>query len=78
VLFNEQRVLPRVVQAEVTVPPQSVGIVVDKTPYGLVDIAPIERFVSQDTYIKRALGSGGAVQFGDKPIGPSGRIVTQR
>jgi hypothetical protein len=36
---------------------------------------PIERFVSEDAYIRKALGSTDSVRFGDKNIGPAGALI---
>lgn len=44
---------------------------------GVVDRAPIERFVSEDAYINKAIGTTGTVRYGDKEIGPAG-VVSNR
>lgn len=40
--------------------------------------APIERFVSEDAYIKQALGSVGSLRFGDNELGMTGALSKQR
>jgi len=40
--------------------------------------APLERFVSEDAYIKQALGAVGTVRFGDNEFGPTGARSKQR
>jgi hypothetical protein len=42
------------------------------------NLAPIERFVSEDAYIKQALGSVDTVQFGGVELGPAGAVSEQR
>lgn len=44
---------------------------------GISDPAPFARFVSEDAYIKQALGTAGTVVFGDKELGPTGVIQKQ-
>jgi hypothetical protein len=41
---------------------------------GFIDPAPIQRFVTEDAYIKRGIGNPGSVMYGNKQIGPSGPI----
>jgi hypothetical protein len=40
----------------------------------VVNTAPITRFVTEDIYIQRGLGTPGDITYGDKQIGPSGMI----
>jgi hypothetical protein len=40
--------------------------------FGVVDPSPIERYVTEDAYIRVAIGTPGTVAYGDKNIGPSG------
>ncbi|SDW57191.1 PA14 domain-containing protein [Marininema mesophilum] len=42
------------------------------TGFGVVDRSPIERFVAENNYIFRGIGTLGTVRFGDKEIGPAG------
>lgn len=44
---------------------------------GVVDPSPIERFVSEDAYINKGIGTIGTVRFGEKEIGPAGGIIEQ-
>lgn len=41
---------------------------------GVVDPAPMQRFLSEDAYIRQGIGTTGVVTFGDKQIGPSGAM----
>jgi len=45
---------------------------------GVVDPAPIERFVSEDAYINKGIGTTGAVRYGETEIGPAGGRNTRR
>jgi hypothetical protein len=45
---------------------------------GLVDRSPIERFVSEDAYIRTGLGTTASVRFGGLKIGPAGALPNQR
>ena len=51
----------------------------DGAPIGLdpgtISLAPIERFVTEDAFIRNGLGTVGAVSFGGRQIGPSGAIT---
>lgn len=40
--------------------------------FGVVDPSPIEYYVTEDAYIRTAIGTPGTVSYGDKIIGPSG------
>jgi hypothetical protein len=40
--------------------------------FGVVDPSPSERYVTEDAYIRVAIGTPGTVAYGDKNIGPSG------
>lgn len=55
------------------------GILVTRLPgFGVVDPAPIDRFVTDDIHISKALGTQGTVPFGTREIGPSGSQFTVR
>jgi hypothetical protein len=41
---------------------------------GVVDRASIERLVSEDAYINKAITATGTVRYGDKVIGPVGVV----
>jgi hypothetical protein len=43
---------------------------------GVIDAAPMRRFVTEDAYILRGIATTGTVKFGDRQIGPSG-VVSQ-
>ncbi len=40
--------------------------------FGVIDPSPIDRYITEDAYIKTAIGTPGTVSYGDKIIGPSG------
>ncbi len=42
---------------------------------GVVDPAPMGRFVSEDAYISKGIGAVGSVSFGDREIGPAGSLA---
>ncbi|MBP1990485.1 neuraminidase-like domain-containing protein [Paenibacillus eucommiae] len=42
--------------------------------FGIVDPQPIERFISEDAYINKGIGTQGTIRFGNIDIGPAGRI----
>jgi hypothetical protein len=45
--------------------------------FGVIDPTPAEYFVTEDAYIRTAIGTSGTVTYGDQHIGPSGsRIKT--
>lgn len=43
--------------------------------FGVVDPAPVEYFVTEDAYIRAAIGTSGTVTYGDQHIGPSGSRI---
>ena len=48
---------------------------------GMFDPAALQRFVSEDAYITKGIGSNGSIMYGDSQIGPAGAIAnvnTQR
>jgi len=64
--------MPPLVFEEVEIVPDLVGPVIREPGFGVVDASPIQRFVSEDAYISRGIGTLGTVRFGDKEIGPAG------
>jgi hypothetical protein len=65
---------PLVLQEE---PPREIGpkfVPVGPGP-GVVDPGPMRRFVTQDAYIRRGIGTSGFVKYGDRQIGPAGAIA---
>jgi len=75
-VMNAPQIPPLVVQAEPPVPPKSWG---DEGPIGpdpgVIDRAPMQRFVTEDANIRQGIGTTGVVMFGDRQIGPSGAIT---
>ena len=55
--------------------PDLVGLVSKQPGFGVFDPSPIERYVTEDAYIARAIGSAGTIRFGNKEIGPTGSQV---
>ncbi|MBI1744418.1 hypothetical protein HYR54_15315 [Candidatus Acetothermia bacterium] len=45
---------------------------------GIVEPAPIERFITEDAYIHQGIGTTAVVMYGDKKIGPSGAITNMQ
>jgi hypothetical protein len=41
---------------------------------GVINLAPMQRFVTEGAYIRQGIGTTGGVMYGDKQIGPSGTI----
>jgi hypothetical protein len=70
---------PLVVQSGLLIPPKFWG---DGGPIGpdpgIIDPAPIQRFVTEDAYIRQGIGTTGSVIYGERQIGPSGAIATVR
>jgi Neuraminidase-like domain/Putative peptidoglycan binding domain len=42
---------------------------------GIIDPSPIQRYVTEDAYIRQGLGTAGSVAYGGKQIGPAGVIA---
>jgi hypothetical protein len=42
---------------------------------GVADPAPIERFISEDAYIDKGIGTMGTVRYGETEIGPAGGVL---
>jgi hypothetical protein len=55
--------------------PDLIGPVSKQPGFGIIDRSPIERYVTEDAYIARGIGSVGTVRFGNKEIGPTGSQV---
>ena len=75
-VMNAPQIPPLVVQAEPPVPSKFRG---DGGPIGpdpgVIDRAPMQRFVTEDANIRQGIGTTGVVMFGDRQIGPSGAIT---
>jgi hypothetical protein len=67
--------IPPLVQRPVVVMPDKIGPITTGRDAGVVDPAPIERFVSEDAYINKGLGTTGTVRYGDKEFGPAGALL---
>ena len=64
--------IPPLVLKPVESTPDLVGPIIKQPGFGAIDPSPIERYVTEDAYINRGIGSSGTVRFGDKEIGPAG------
>ncbi len=42
---------------------------------GVIDLAPMQRFVTEDAYIRQGIGTTAVVRYGDRQIGPSGALM---
>jgi hypothetical protein len=69
--------IPPLVFESEEVTPERCGPIFATPNVGVVDHGPIDRFVSEDAYINKAIGTTGTVRFGDKEIGPWG-VVSNR
>jgi hypothetical protein len=49
--------------------PDLIGSVSKEPGFGVFDPSPIERYVTEDAYIARAIGSAGTIHFGNKELG---------
>ena len=67
--------IPPLVLQPVEVIPDLIGPVSKQPGFGAVDPSPIERFVTEDAYIRQGIGTFGTVRFGEKEIGPSGSVM---
>jgi hypothetical protein len=77
VLEDPIRSLPRLVQPEVPIPSRPVPSLNGKSPlveFGDTAQEAMRRFVSEDAYIRHAIGSPGTVRFGTVDIGPAGGL----
>ena len=45
---------------------------------GVIDPAPIQRFVTEDAYIRQGIGTTGSVIYGAREIGPSGAALNTK
>ena len=45
------------------------------TDPGVIDSAPMKRFVTEDAYIRQGLGTTAVIMYGNRQIGPSGAIL---
>lgn len=64
--------VPPLVLATVRTKSESLDAVTNGTNVGVTDRDPIERFISEDEYIDKAIGTTGKVMYDSMDIGPSG------
>ncbi|MFF1566871.1 neuraminidase-like domain-containing protein [Streptomyces sp. NPDC058293] len=70
--------IPPIVLQPPPVIPDRIGPVISGRNHGISDPAPVERFVTEDVYISRGLGTVGTVQFGTTELGPAGALAKRR
>jgi hypothetical protein len=70
--------IPSLVFKPDEVRPDRLGPIVTVPNVGVVDRTPIERFISEDAYIDRAIGTSGTVPYGNNEIGPAGVVLQRR
>jgi hypothetical protein len=58
--------------------PPVIDPVITGAGLGVFDPGPVERFVSEDAYIRTAIASTASVRFGDQDIGPTGVVLDQQ
>jgi Neuraminidase-like domain/Salmonella virulence plasmid 28.1kDa A protein len=69
---KQQWDIPPLVLEPVEIIPDPIGPIAKQPGFGVVDPSPIERYVTEDAYIDRGIGSIGTVAFGGKEIGLTG------
>jgi hypothetical protein len=67
-------VIPPIVQPPVVRVPDPLGPIALGPGFGRIDPSPIQRFVTEDVYVSRALGTPGTVLYGDKAIDIKGAV----
>jgi peptidoglycan hydrolase-like protein with peptidoglycan-binding domain len=76
-LQPQQQFPPLVMEPDprLEVGPSRDGAVIRGPGFGVVDPAPVERFVTGDGSIRVGLGTGASVRYGDRDIGPGGVLA---
>ena len=74
-LTNYSPFIPAIVTVPPGVVPDPVKPLTRQPRFGVVDPSPIERFVTEDAYISRGIGTPGTVQFGGAEIGLTGSVA---
>lgn len=72
---RKQYEIPPMVFEPIQIIPDPVGPIIKQPGFGVTDPYPIERYVTEDAYIHRGLGSLGTVRYGDNEIGLGGSQV---
>ncbi|MER3423935.1 MAG: PA14 domain-containing protein,virulence plasmid 28 protein, partial [Nitrospiraceae bacterium] len=57
--------------------PDPIGPVTKQPGFGTINPSPVERYVTEDAYIQRGIGTSGTVRYGEKEIGVAGSQVTR-
>jgi hypothetical protein len=67
-------VIPPLVVEKPKLIPGRIGPVITGPYAGLINGPPIERFISEDAYIRKGLATVSTVQFGKVELGPAGAL----
>jgi hypothetical protein len=65
-------VLPSLVLEPAKIIPDPAGPIIKQPWFGAVDPSPVERYVTEDAYIHRGIGTSGTVNYGGTEIGLTG------
>jgi peptidoglycan hydrolase-like protein with peptidoglycan-binding domain len=55
--------------------PDPIGPVTRQPGFGTINPSPVERYVTEDAYVHRGIGTSGTVRYGEKEIGVAGSQV---
>jgi hypothetical protein len=77
-LVKPRLAIPPLVFEPKEVIPDRYDPIVTAPNVGVVDRAPIERFVSEDATIDKVIGTTGTVRYGGKEIGPVGVLSNRQ
>jgi hypothetical protein len=67
--------IPSLVLEPFNIIPDPVGRITKQPGFGVNDPSPVQRYVTQDAYIRQGLGTLGTVRFGDTEIGLAGSQI---
>jgi hypothetical protein len=57
--------------------PDKIDMIFKGVDTGRVDPSPVERFVTEDAYIRTGIGTSATVRYGDEELGPAGALGTR-
>jgi hypothetical protein len=57
--------------------PDPIGPVTKQPGFGAIDPSPVARYVTEDAYVHRGIGTSGTVRYGEKEIGVAGSQGTR-
>lgn len=67
--------IPSLVLQPVNIIPDPVGPISKQPGFGVNDPSPVQRYVTQDAYIRQGIGTLGTVRYGDTEIGLAGSQI---